>query len=266
MDDLHPLSTDSLNAALAGVARGVFGLSLIYQSQVGSTNDFLRSLAAQGAPEGTVVIVDEQTEGHGRLGRPWIAPPNTSLMFTTLFRPSLRADYAFKLVMVCGLAIAEACEDVTPVRVGVKWPNDLQVDGKKLAGILPETSFMDDRLEWVMVGTGVNINQRFEPSDPLAETATSLRVVTGSPINRVTLFARMMQNYNRWYALLDEKLLLDAWRSRCVTLGERVQVETPHGMVTGMADDIGPSGALYLKDDSGNLHFVYASEATVIHY
>jgi len=265
MDDLRPLSTDILNAALAGVDRGVFGLSLVYQSQVGSTNDYLHSLASQGAPEGTVVIADEQTEGRGRLGRAWVAPPNTSLLFTTLFRPSLHPEYAHQLVMVAGLAIAEACEEMTGVTVDVKWPNDLQIGGKKFVGILLESSVMADQIEWLIVGTGINVNHRFEPADPLAETATSLRVACGQTIDRASLFALILRNYYHWHSRLGEDQLISAWRLRCITLGRRVSVQSQTGLVTGLAHNIGSSGVLHIKDDSGNVHFIHASEATIIH-
>jgi len=264
MGEFQPLSAEILSAALAPVERGVFGLSLVHQSQVASTNDFLRELAVQGAPEGAVVIADEQTAGRGRLGRVWVSPPNANLMFTTLFRPSLPPDLALRLVMVAGLSIAEACEEIAGVKVDVKWPNDLQIDGKKFVGILPESSLTGDRLDYVLIGAGVNVNQRFDQADPLFETATSLRMACGDMIDRAPLFALIMQNCHRWHAHLSDRDLLDAWRERCVTLGQRVRALSPQGMISGLAHDIGGNGALFLKDDSGNIHFVHASEATIL--
>src|SRR5690349_3110995 len=176
MDLNTPLSGDTLRAALHEVDAGVFGAALICQSQVTSTNDLLRNLALQGAPEGSVIIAEEQTAGRGRMGRTWVSQPGTSLTFTTLFRPSLPPDLVYRLVMVCGTAIADAVESVVPVKVDVKWPNDLQIGGLKITGILPESSLTGDRLDWVIVGTGINVSQKFEPPDPLAETATSIAV------------------------------------------------------------------------------------------
>ncbi len=264
MDDLQPLSAEILRSALSRFKTGVFGKNLHYHARTGSTNDLARDLVTQGAAEGTVVIADEQTAGRGRLGRQWIAPPYSSLTFTTLFRPALPAEFAFKLVMVCGLAIADSCEKIAPVRVEMKWPNDLQIGGKKFVGILPESSLTGDRLDWIIVGTGVNVNQVFDPADPLYASATSLRMVSGAVANRARLFALIMRNLQRWYARLADEHLLNAWRQRCVTLGQRVRVEAPQGIVTGEALDIGSRGALHLRDDSGNIHFIHASEASIL--
>jgi BirA family biotin operon repressor/biotin-[acetyl-CoA-carboxylase] ligase len=199
---MKPLSSERLAAALSGLEVGPFGENLHYLAQIGSTNDVARQLALDGAPEGTVIITDHQTAGRGCAGRTWSAPANTSLLMTVVFRPVIPAEQVNRLVMVVGLAVADAVESLVPCRVDVKWPNDLQIDGKKFTGVLPESSLMGDVLEWVLVGVGVNVNQQFGPGDSLAETATSVCIAAGKDLDRAVLFGRIMQQVYRWRSQL----------------------------------------------------------------
>lgn len=260
---MTPLSAGQIRAALGGVDAGPFGAVVHFYPAVGSTNDVLKGLAAENAPEGALVVADEQTAGRGRLGRRWEAPPGSSLLFSVLFRPGLPAGDIYRLVMASGLAAAEACEAAAGCRVDVKWPNDLQIGGKKLAGILPESAIMGERAEWVIVGVGLNVSQAFAADDPLRETATSLRTATGQDVERAALLAAIMARLNEWNRVLATGALLDAWRARCVTLGRRVRVESAGGAVEGTAEDITPEGALWLRDAAGQRHRIAAGEATL---
>jgi BirA family biotin operon repressor/biotin-[acetyl-CoA-carboxylase] ligase len=155
-----------------------------------------------------------------------------------LFRPTLPPVDAYRLVMVAGLAYADACEQKTEQSIGVKWPNDLICGGKKVAGILAESAIEDQRLLWVIVGIGLNVNQVFEPSDPLAGTATSLRMYSGKHIDRVELLGQIASALHQWYARINEPVLIESWRNRCITLGQRVTVSAPSGNLTGFAEDV----------------------------
>ena len=166
-DTLTPLSAEAITRALGGRETGPFGRQIHYAPQVGSTNDIAKELAAQGAPEGALVITDEQTEGRGRMGRRWLAPPNTSLLMSLIFRPDLPPDEANRLVMTVGLAAAEAIEAQTELTVNVKWPNDLLISGAKVAGILAESGLIADQLDYVVVGAGINVNIRDTPASDL---------------------------------------------------------------------------------------------------
>ena len=146
---MEPLSERRIREALEVVDAGAFGAHMRYLERTGSTNDVLREMADQGAPEGAIVVADEQTAGRGRMGRVWAAPPRSSLLLSALFRPALPPEHVYRLVMVCGLAAAEACEEEEGIgRVDVKWPNDLQISGKKLAGVLAESAFSGGQPEW----------------------------------------------------------------------------------------------------------------------
>jgi len=173
----------ALTTAWLGRPAHVFG-------SVGSTNDVARDLAGLGAPEGTLVITDVQTAGRGRLDRSWIAPPGSSLLFSLLFRPATRPELAMGLTMVAGLACAEAVEARTGLRPGLKWPNDLMLQDRKLAGILTEAETVGDRISSVVVGVGLNVNVDFRQADASAElrdVAIGLSQALGQRVDRLSL-------------------------------------------------------------------------------
>lgn len=264
---MFPLSKRRIWGALGAVESGPFGRNLVFYPRTSSTNNMARQLANKHFPAGTLVVTDEQTAGRGRMGRTWVAPPGTALLISILFRPPVPPSQAYRLVMATGLAAAEACEaaaEVAGIAVDVKWPNDLQIGGLKLAGLLPESAVIGGRLAHVIVGLGLNVNQTFAPPDPLHGVATSLRQATGRDFDRAALLAAIMGRLNIWYYRLTGDGLIDAWRGRCVTLGKRVRIETPDGVVEGQAEDLEPSGALLLRDDAGEMHHISVGEATIL--
>lgn len=260
---MNDLSAENIQEALRHVDSGMFGAHIHYYPQVGSTNDILRVMAEQGAPAGTLVVADEQTSGRGRMGRTWTAPPRTSLLMSVLFRPLLHPAQAHRLVMVVGLAAARACEAAVRLRVDVKWPNDLQIERKKLAGILPESAIEGDTLTWVIVGIGINVNTQFEKEHPLSEHATSLAMATGHVVHRATLLALILQQMHQWYGQPYESTLSTEWQQRCVTLGQRIAVSTPQGRLIGTAEALDEHGALWLRADDGSRHYLTIGEATI---
>jgi len=262
MAALTPLSYELIQTAIAGVDTGVFGSDVYYYTETGSTNDRAREAAINNAPHGSIFVTDYQSAGRGRMGRVWVAPPNTNLLMTTLFRPEgLPPDQVNRLVMVCGLAITDTFESLGSGDVTIKWPNDLRLSGKKFAGILPESSVRDGKFEWVAVGTGINVNQTFEGD--LADIATSLRVETGRVHDRAALLASILKHVSRWYNVLNDVILLDTWRSRCETIGQSIQIRLGDELIEGSADDIEPDGALLLRLHDGRVRRLTAGETTL---
>jgi BirA family biotin operon repressor/biotin-[acetyl-CoA-carboxylase] ligase len=214
-----------------------------------STQTAARAWAGDGAPEGAVVLADYQTAGRGRRGRTWAAPAGSALLFSVVLRPPLPVRRWPEIPLAMGCAVADGLEAVAPVSAELKWPNDVLVAGRKLAGILAEGVAATPPL--VVVGVGVNVSQR--DSDWPAEFAASARSLAGvgAPVTREALLAALLARITRWYGLLlDEGFepVRAAWRRRGV-LGARVTL--PDG--EGTSVDLGPGGELVVRDGDGRL-------------
>lgn len=240
-----------------------------YLPVTNSTNDVAKSLAAQGAPEGTVVVADEQTAGRGRMERRWLAPPGDCLLCSILFRPKLPPIQAQRLTMLCSLAAADAVEQVAKLSVALKWPNDLIIQSpnwKKLAGILTETGLVGKRLEFAVVGIGINVNVPPETLPTLAPDATSVLAETGQKVDRVTLLAALLAGVEaRYERLRMGKSPRAEWAARLATLGQRVDVITSKDVLAGVAESVDEDGALLLRAPDGRLHRLLAGDVTLSH-
>ncbi len=190
-----------------------------FYEQIGSSNDRALAWLSEGAPSGSVVIADEQTKGRGRLGRAWYAPPGAALMFSYLLHPD--AEALGYVGMMGALAVCEAVE-ASGARAGIKWPNDVQIDGRKLCGVLPEAAWQGERLIGAVLGVGLNVRIDFAAT-PFSETAISLENVVGAA-DRADLLVRLLDRLDHWSARLASDDLFDAWRGRLVMLGQRVSV------------------------------------------
>ncbi|MBK5288442.1 MAG: biotin--[acetyl-CoA-carboxylase] ligase [Acidimicrobiia bacterium] len=212
-------------------------------TEVDSTNRYALDEARAGAAAGLVVVADHQTAGRGRLGRVWVAPPGASLLVSVLLRPDLAPDQRHLVVIAAALAMAEAVHAETGVRAGLKWPNDLLVGDRKLAGILAEASG-----DAVVVGIGVNLHWEDVPSE-LAEIATACNLEGGRPTTREAVLAAFLAGYA---IRLDDPTGTRADYERgLVTLGRRVRVEQSGGVVTGLARGVDGAGHLLLRCDDG---------------
>ncbi|HEU4327319.1 MAG TPA: biotin--[acetyl-CoA-carboxylase] ligase [Roseiflexaceae bacterium] len=249
------------------------GRTLEYHAQVGSTNDLVRARAAAGAPEGLVVLAEEQLAGRGRQGRNWSAPPGSSLLLSLLLRPVwLPPEAGFALTMLAGVALCEAVEQVAqPLRAALKWPNDLMLPGpdsalRKSAGVLSEVSIEQERIAWVAVGIGINV--AWSPAGlvdgrDLALAATSIEIAANRAVDRAALLRALLLRIDARYAALrrgQREELFDAWRSRLATIGQAVQIRLPHSVLAGHAEGVDPSGALLVRDVAGALHSVTAGD------
>lgn len=268
---MDKLSEEWIRAALT---TRVFGRDLVILNRTGSTNDVAKGLAAQGMPEGTVVLADEQTAGRGRMGRRWLAPPGTCLLCSILFRPDLPPAQAQWLTMLCSLAAADAVEQVAGLQVAIKWPNDLVVKAqnpkskaqgwRKLAGVLTETGVVGERLEFVVVGLGANVNVEPEVLVTLAPDATSILAETGREVDRAVLLAALLAGVESRYARLQAGASpRTEWAAHLATLGQRVEVTTSKGVLAGIAEAIDEDGALLLRTSDGMLHSLLAGDVTL---
>jgi BirA family transcriptional regulator, biotin operon repressor / biotin---[acetyl-CoA-carboxylase] ligase len=214
-----------------------------------STQDLARAWADAGAPEGAVVLADYQAAGRGQRGRPWTAPPGTALLFSVVLRPRLPVSRWPQIPLAAGCAVAESLEAVAPCAAWLKWPNDVLVAGRKLAGILAEGVASTPSL--VIVGIGVNVSQRETDWAPdLAGSARSLASL-GAPVSREALLTTLLARLNTWYGSLLEvgfEPVRSAWRRRGL-LGTRLDLADGEGTSV----DLGPGGELVVRRDDGRL-------------
>jgi BirA family transcriptional regulator, biotin operon repressor / biotin---[acetyl-CoA-carboxylase] ligase len=245
----------------------LFGRALRYHDEIESTNAEAKSLAADGAPEGTVVIAECQTAGRGRLGRRWTSPAGKGLLFSVILRPALPMSDAHLLTLVAATAAAEAIETQTGVAVRIKWPNDLYVDDRKLGGILTEVSGEQDEIDWVVVGIGLNVNTEYgELPVPLRRTAASLKMAGGQLFDRSELLARILLSLEASYvATLRSGFgsALESFRGRDYLSRKTVSVQTREGPVVGEALGIDDRGALLLQLPHRHVRRFYSGDVTL---
>ncbi len=256
------LSPDSIRS---GLATRFVGQTVYYWPAIGSTNDELKRLADEGAPEGTLAIADEQTAGRGRLGRTWVAPPGSSLLMSLLFRPDwLAPARAQQITMLCALAAADAVAAIAGTQPSLKWPNDLLLDGKKLAGVLTELSFAGDELAWAVVGVGLNVAVDFAGQPQVAATATSLSMAAGRSVSRLSLLHAYLSGVEaRYDALRAGQSPHGEWAARLATSGQAVTVHAPDGVYQGIAESVDETGALLLRQPSGEVVRMLAGDVTM---
>lgn len=238
--------------------------------QVGSTNDVTHEQARRGAADGLLVIAEEQTAGRGRLDRTWWAPAGTCLLMSLLLRPGAAVPLhrAGQLTMCLGLGAAEGIEEVTGVRAGLKWPNDLVLNGRKLGGMLTELNSDDGRLNYAVLGLGLNVNVDFQapgaPSD-VAGLATSLLMEAGQVVDRTMLLAAILGHAETWYErVLAGESAHEAWAGRLDTLGRRVRVSLMDQSLDGEAVGVTPEGGLLVRDAEGVVRTVWSGDVTAV--
>jgi BirA family biotin operon repressor/biotin-[acetyl-CoA-carboxylase] ligase len=237
-----------------------------WHQEIDSTQRRARELAQEGAEEGAVVIAEAQTAGRGRLGRTWHSPPGRNLYASILLRPAIIPTVVPQLALVVGLGVAEAIETLGLVPK-LKWPNDVLLDGRKAVGILTEMEAELDRVRLVIVGIGVNVNvDRDELPPYLRDTATSLRMAAGRPIDRVRFTAALLASVERTYGRFTRAgfaPLKADFDARDALRGRRVTREVGGAPVEGVADGVDDDGALRLVADGGAVQRVVAGEVAI---
>jgi len=213
--------------------------------ETGSTNADLLSAARAGAPPGTALAADHQTAGRGRLGRRWQAPPGSSLLVSLLFHAPA-AEGLHRFTQAVGLAAVDACRTVAGVEASLKWPNDVLVASRKLAGILAETAPVDAGIA-VVVGIGMNVTWPAEVPADLVETMTALNLECGRPVDREAVLAAMLAALDA----TDWAALHDRYRAALSTLGRAVRVEQAAEVIEGVAVDVRPDGRLVVETSVG---------------
>ncbi len=231
------------------------GHTVIRLETTTSTNDVARALAQRGASDGTLVIAEQQTSGRGRRGRVWQSSPGDCLLISLILRPPLSPGQAARLTMLAAIAVARAVRACGASAV-IKWPNDVLINGRKVAGILTETDIQAEFLRYAVVGIGVNVNVASEDLPALAERATSLLDATGRVIEVAHVLHLLLAEMESRYVAMGQdgvQAVFEEWRALLETSGRVVQVQTPDETISGYAEGVDASGALLVRRDSGEI-------------
>ena len=240
------------------------GKQLHYYQDLDSTNRMAQELARQGAAEGTVVVAERQLSGRGRQGRAWHSPAGVGLYSSLILRPALPPNQVQLLTLAVAVAVARAISAQTLLSPKIKWPNDILISEKKVAGILTEAEAVAERIAHVVVGVGINVNHTAaELGRDLEALATSLRLELGRSVERSALAAHLFVEVETWYERLkgrDSSGMLDEWRRHAATLGRRVRVFLGQTTVEGTALDVTNEGALLVERGDGSRTVVHSGD------
>lgn len=256
-------SQAKLRCALIGER---FGHPLYYFPTIGSTNDEAKRLAAMDAPEGTLIVADEQTAGRGRSGHVWITPRGKDLASTFVLRPAVVPSLLSHLALIGGLAASQAIESVTGLSTRLKWPNDVCVSGRKVCGVLAETSIRQGCVEWVALGIGINVNLGPPAGIMSNPQATSLAAELGRSVDRLALLVNLSRALAGIYPNLGLPEIIDAWEERMLWHGRLVRVLTSsesrysEGVLLGLNHN----GALRLQVKDGTEVTVSEGEVRLV--
>src|SRR5438445_1505176 len=261
-DALH---ADDLHSRLAKTK--VVGRDIRVFEETTSSNDLVARLARDGLKEGVVVFAESQTKARGRLGRKWLSPAKKGLWFSVLLRPELRPQEATRLTIASATALRRAIAGQTGLAAEIKWPNDILVGGKKTAGILTELYAELDRVQYAILGIGIDVN--LNPSDfppELRSLATSLRMELGKAVSRPELAVRVLHELDCDYDRICSGrfgAVAEEWQEHCTTIGHEVVIRLGNRKIRGRAESLGDDGALLLRTEHGHLERVVGGDLTL---
>lgn len=246
-----------------GLLTQFIGKKIYYFESLASTMNLAMQLGLQGAPCGTVVLAEHQARGRGRLGRHWLSPKYKGIYLSLILRPKMLPQGASILTLLTAVSVCEAIKESVGLETRIKWPNDILVGNKKLGGILTELNAEMDKINFVIIGIGLNVNN---DKKTLTGSATSLKEQKKEHINRITLVQEILRRVESNYSLFENKgtaPIIEKWRQDNITLGKRVKVYCQKEHIEGEAQDIDKDGGLLIRNDSGLTQKVMAGD--VVH-
>ncbi|MBW2129681.1 MAG: biotin--[acetyl-CoA-carboxylase] ligase [Deltaproteobacteria bacterium] len=244
----------------------LFSVNFVYKKTVDSTNRLAKDLGRRGAPDGTLVLAEQQSAGRGRRGRKWLSQGHANLLFSLGLRPGIPVERAFVLTMVLALSAVDGIREVAGVLPMIKWPNDLYLGGRKLAGILSEFSVKDDRIDYLVLGMGINVNWAPGHNPELSYPATSLLQETRRPIDREELLLCILQYFEKSYPSVtsgDISGFYRRWNELSLVLGREVMIESSGEVYRGTALGIDDKGALLLREPGGGERRILAGDVSL---
>jgi BirA family biotin operon repressor/biotin-[acetyl-CoA-carboxylase] ligase len=245
----------------------IIGRDIRVFKETTSTNDVIEKLARDGVREGVVVFAESQTRGRGRLGRKWVSPANKGLWFSVLLRPDMRPQETTQLTVVSATSLRRAINAKTGLCPEIKWPNDILIGGKKVAGILTELSAELDRVKYITLGIGVDVNvDASELPQEIRKISTSLKIEAGETVSRVELAADILRELDHDYARMcagNFSRVADEWEAGCATIGKNVVVQMGDRKIFGCAESLDDDGALLVRTEHGHLERVNGGDVTL---
>ena len=254
-----PSQEISVSDVKQGLRTRFIGRNILYFPRLPSTMDAARREVHNRAPEGTVIIAGEQTQGRGRLKRAWLAPEGNIALSLVLYPAVARLPY---LIMISSLAAAQSVESVTGLAAQIKWPNDILIDDKKVAGILVENEVKGKNASAV-IGVGINVALRTAKIDEISSIATSLEEQLGKTVSRKELIQKFLEEFEILYIMQDFKPVFKRWKGRLVTLGQKVAALWCNDVIEGVAESVDETGALLIRRADGALTRVVAGDVTL---
>jgi len=245
-----------------------FGRQVYHLRSVNSTNQAAQDLGRRGCPEGTLVVAEEQTAGRGRWQRSWWSPPEKGVWLSLVLRPQLAPHRVPQITLVAGVSCARAIEKYLGLRPGIKWPNDVVYDGRKLCGILVEMEAAAEQVHFLVIGIGINVNQELVDFPPdLGDTAVSLGMIAGRRVERLPLVRRFLEAFEEDYDRYCRDGFAAArqeWLSYQATLGKAVRVQAGLEEFTGEACGLEEDGSLLVRLSSGQVRRCISGEVSFI--
>jgi len=240
------------------------GKTIHYFHALDSTNSKAYDLANRGAEEGEIVIAESQTKGKGRLGRNWFSPPYLNLYLSVILRPEISPHQAPLITLMAAVATAEAIEKSSGLRPLIKWPNDILLNGRKMAGLLNEIKSETDRIHFIILGIGVNLNidEKMFPKE-IRSIATSMKREMGEGVSRKDLLASLLRGLEQWYTVFLKdggNVILESWRRWAQIKGRRVKMASFGETIAGRAIDVDSDGALIIETKHGERKRVVAGD------
>ena len=256
------------NLVAATLRRGLFtrvvGKRILFFQEISSTMDEAVRQAQDGADEGLVVVAECQTAGRGRMGRNWVSNPG-NLYFSVLFRPPL--PVLGMIGILAGVAIVRSIRTCTGADPRIKWPNDVMLQGKKVAGILVETAVQGDRVDHAVLGIGINVDLDLDSLGGIRDFTTNLNIAVGAAVSREDLLRQLLHDLDALYhQTLQGVPVIGEWRPLLETLGQRVQTYGRGDTHTGVAEDIDELGNLLLRLDDNSLVTLTAGDVSLTHH
>ncbi|MDP4170368.1 MAG: biotin--[acetyl-CoA-carboxylase] ligase [Bacillota bacterium] len=250
-----------------GLETEMLGKNIDYHECVDSTQKIANQLSYNGVADGTVVIAEEQLAGRGRMDRKWHSPKYTGIWMSIILRPNIPPTKAPQLTLLTAVAVVQAIQETTGLFPQIKWPNDILINGKKVTGILTELQAEADRIHSVIIGIGINVNQR-EDDFPieLQSIATSLSIQKGAKISRADLTRNIFKHLEKLYFIYLQKGFAPIkllWESYATSIGKSIKARTLTKVIEGKALGITDDGVLKIEDENGEIHLVYSADIEI---